>query len=383
LPLPAKPARIEITVHVSTRLAKILAATFLGTTLALTGVLVYTWRYIDKLKTPEPPPITTRAENAKPPVSPLLLHYRLNLPGRGEVFPALASGSPADYWPVAVLGISNTSDRPAVQTISAEIGGWSEREVKTVILGPHQDLKVNLAPVLVARAFQNQEMRRVSLQVLVAGPEVGRMYEQTRPVYLHAASDIYWGKQFSNAQFVARWVTPHDGSVLELVSRARKWMPAGRMPGYNSASKSPARIKRQVDAQSRAVFEALKKSGISYVSSIFTFGDYVGQAQRIRLPKETLSLNNANCMDVSVVFAAAMENLDMEPVVVIVPGHAFTGVRLGPQSADILYLDLTVLPKGTFAHAIRRARYWLKKTPSDEVITVDIAAARALGIYPM
>lgn len=77
---------------------------------------------------------------------------------------------------------------------------------------------------------------------------------------------------------------------------------------------------------------------------------------------------------------------DIDPqraAIIIVPGHAFTGVRLGPQSPEILYLDLTVLPKGNFRGAITRARYWLRKAPADQTITVDIAAARALGIYPM
>jgi len=73
----------------------------------------------------------------------------------------------------------------------------------------------------------------------------------------------------------------------------------------------------------------------------------------------------------------------MNPVIVIVPGHAFTGVRLGPNSNDVLYLDLTVLPKGSFAQAEARAKQWLKKTPPEKVITVNIAAARALGIYPL
>jgi hypothetical protein len=78
-----------------------------------------------------------------------------------------------------------------------------------------------------------------------------------------------------------------------------------------------------------------------------------------------------------------MENLGMKPVVVIVPGHAFTGVRLGPNSQQILYLDLTVLPRGTFNSAQRRAQEWLKKFPPDQVLTVDIGAARSLGVYPM
>jgi hypothetical protein len=127
----------------------------------------------------------------------------------------------------------------------------------------------------------------------------------------------------------------------------------------------------------------MRRSGISYVSSIYTFGNYPGETQRIRLPRETLELSNANCIDVSVAFASALENLGMKPVIVIVPGHAFTGVRLGPNSQDVLYLDLTVLPKGTFADAISRARAWIKRTPQSEVLTVDIGAARSLGVYPL
>ena len=30
-----------------------------------------------------------------------------------------------------------------------------------------------------------------------------------------------------------------------------------------------------------------------------------------------------------------------------------------------------------------RARAWLKKTPPNQVLTVDIGAARSLGVYPM
>jgi len=42
-----------------------------------------------------------------------------------------------------------------------------------------------------------------------------------------------------------------------------------------------------------------------------------------------------------------------------------------------------VLPEGNFERAISRAGYWLKKTPADQQLVIDIAAARALGIYPI
>jgi hypothetical protein len=58
-------------------------------------------------------------------------------------------------------------------------------------------------------------------------------------------------------------------------------------------------------------------------------------------------------------------------------------VKLGEQSQQILYVDLTVLPRGTFEQATARARGWLNKTPPEQVLTVDVAAVRAMGIYPM
>jgi hypothetical protein len=155
------------------------------------------------------------------------------------------------------------------------------------------------------------------------------------------------------------------------------------MPGYNVSERNAKRLPVQVRQQAEAVFNALKRSGFSYVSSIYTFGDFVRDSQRIRLPRETLQLDSANCMDISVAFASAIENLDMDPVLVIIPGHAFTGVRLGPQSSDTLYLDLTVLPQGTFEQAVTRAQQWLKKTKPEEVLTIDVASARRMGIYPL
>src|ERR1017187_11028887 len=52
---------------------------------------------------------TSRRLNAHPPPlapepgSLLAVRYTLDTPGGGEIFPALASSSPSQYWPVATL----------------------------------------------------------------------------------------------------------------------------------------------------------------------------------------------------------------------------------------------------------------------------------------
>jgi hypothetical protein len=316
-------------------------------------------------------------------ISPLQVQFHLDLPGRGEIFPALESERPSDYWPVAVLTISNTSDHPAIETVRAEVVGWSEPSLQTLMLAPRETRKVALTPNLLPRAFQNTDMRQALLRIDAHEPWSESGFSKQVPVFLHSAFDLYWGSKFSNAQYVARWITPHDPAVLRLVAAARRYMPGGRIRGYDEHARNQNARQAEVRNEARAIFEAMRHSGIGYVSSIFTFGNFVGEAQRIRLPEETLSLRNANCIDVSVAYASALENVGIAPLIVIVPGHAFAGLRLAPQSRDVLYVDLTVLPQGSFQAAVQRAGNWIKKIPGDQVLTVDVGAARALGIYPM
>jgi hypothetical protein len=361
----------------------VLAVVFLLTTIGLGSALAWGWMYVRKLAlAPLPDPaLPAKMHPTSAAVSPLQLRYQLNLPGRGEIFPALAGGKASDYWPLAVLSIANTADKPVLQIISAEVPGWSTELRESAVIGPGEVRTFSLDPELLPEAYDNPEIRQAALEVEVKEPASGHTFAQQRPVFLHGASDFFWGRKFANAQLLARWVTPHDESVLQLVSQSRQFIRGGKLRGYNKVHGID--VATQVREQAEAVFRALQHSRLNYVTSIYTFGNYPGETQRIRLPRETLSLNNANCIDVSVVFAAAMENLGMQPVIVIVPGHAYTGVRLGPDSQSILYLDLTVLPKGTFLSAMRRAQSWAAHTPPDEVLTVDVGAARSLGVYPM
>jgi hypothetical protein len=369
--------------RVSAKTARTLALVFMTTTAALAAALAGSWIFVSRLALkPIPEPVfPERLRPSTEPVSPLQVHYQLDLPGRGEIFPALAGSQAADYWPVAVLNIANLSGRPVLQIVSAGIPGWSVDWRETVVIGPHETRSFSITPEMLPLAYRNNEIRQATLSIEVQDSSTGRTFAQQRPVFLHSASDLYWGRKFANAQWLARWVTPHDEAVLQLVSRAEHLVPGGRLRGYNPPAHGT--VEDQVRRQAQAVFQAMQRSHISYVSSIYTFGNYPDEAQRIRLPHETLELSNANCIDVSVAFASAIENLGMQPVVVVVPGHAFTGVRLNRGSPHILYLDLTVLPGGSFYAAKARAQEWLKKIPETQVLTVDIGAARSLGIYPL
>jgi hypothetical protein len=324
-------------------------------------------------------PVPTQPET----IPALQVHYRLNVPGGGEIFPALTSIAPADYWPIATLTMVNISSQPLVETVWAEVHNWSIKTAQNVNLAPNETRTIRINPELLPQAFENAEIRPATLEVRATTLGSDLAYNETTRVYLHSASDFFWGDKFANAQFIARWVTPHDPAVLLLISSARNYVPRGRLAGYELPGGSGPAVAAQVKVEVRGVFEAMKHLHLTYVESIYTYGSFASSAERVRLPRETLSMNGANCIDMSVAFASAMENLGMEPVIVLVPGHAFAGVRLAHGSSQILYLDLTVMPDGSFDAAVQRAQNWLQKTPKAQVNLIDIATARSRRIYPM
>lgn len=324
-------------------------------------------------------PVPTQPES----IPALQVRYRLTVPGGGEIFPALTSIAPADYWPIATLTMVNISSQPLVETVWAEVHNWSIKTAQNVNLAPNETRTIRINPELLPQAFENAEIRPATLEVRATTLGSDLAYNETTRVYLHSASDFFWGDKFANAQFIARWVTPHAPAVLQLISSARNYVPRGRLAGYELPGGSGLAVAAQVKVEVRGVFEAMKHLHLTYVESIYTYGSFASSAERVRLPRETLSMNGANCIDMSVAFASAMENLGMEPVIVLVPGHAFAGVRLAHGSSQILYLDLTVMPDGSFDAAVQRAQNWLQKTPKAQVNLIDIATARSRRIYPM
>src|SRR6478609_9374410 len=136
------------------RIARVLVWIFLFTTLALGGALGWTWMFVTKLalKPLPDPPLPAKLQISSGPASPLQMQYQLNMPGRGEIFPALTAAHAADYWPVAVLSIANTSDKAVLQIITSEVRGWSAELRQTAVIGPHEVRTFSLDPDLLAKA---------------------------------------------------------------------------------------------------------------------------------------------------------------------------------------------------------------------------------------
>ena len=167
---------------------KLFAVIFAIAAFLLAGALAASWMWFRHLALQPPQavvPTFARPKVLTPgPVTPLLLQYKLDLPGRGEIFPAMSSAA-REYWSVAILTISNSADRPALQIISAHVAGWTDTLQESLVVAPGETRVVKLSPGLLPRAYQNAEVRRATLDVRVTGDEHQVTFAESRPVLLH------------------------------------------------------------------------------------------------------------------------------------------------------------------------------------------------------
>lgn len=313
--------------------------------------------------------------------------YKISVGFDGEVFPVFANYSsmlPAQKrdWGLVNVTISNPTDASIRNRIAVRVPGWSDQEIQIVELGAGEVRTFRFSPTFHERLYRNLEIAAATAEVEISTTAGAPVFETTAQLRLRSADDMYWGSQFKYAPFIASWVTPHDLQVEKVLSQAKEFAPLRRLPGYEPW-KGATEQEKSTSIQAKAIYNAIKRSGLSYVKSSTTFGKNLNVTQRVRMPKESLNQSSANCIDASVMFASLFENLGMDPVVVLVPGHAYVGVRVARGSQRYLFIDVALTGRTTFENAVRSAEAGLAKFGANDITRIPIDQARDQGIYPM
>src|SRR5262249_22779854 len=165
-------------------------------------------------------------------------------------------------------------------------------------------------------------------------------------------------------------------------ARAKNYTPDHRLPGYEDW-KTPAAQEKETLIEARAIYTALQGRGLSYVKSSTSLGDHQDLSERVRMPRVSLRDTSANCIDAAVMYASLFENLGLHAEVIIVPGHAYAGVRVAAASPKFLVIDVARTGRAKFDAAVASAQAGLAKHKPSSVTRVVVTNARTAGIYPM
>ncbi|HEY7674830.1 MAG TPA: tetratricopeptide repeat protein [Burkholderiales bacterium] len=145
--------------------------------------------------------------------------------------------------------------------------------------------------------------------------------EITQAVTLYGKNAILW----ANGDMVGSFVTPRDDTLRNFVREAvNRYAPP-----------SQAALNRPL-ALAATVYNVLSAQGLRYQADPNSPFSRVSadQIDYVQFPRETLRLKSGDCDDLSVLLAAAYENLGIETALVDVPGHLFLMFRTGLKEAD-------------------------------------------------
>lgn len=318
-----------------------------------------------------------------------------------KVVPML-SVTPAIYLQMPNLGITfvdfemtNNGSSPVRLNVESDIQGYSEKAVSTVDIQSRATVTVGQTPMLKPDLIP-REIANTNLHYRIADGSGAVIQEETLPVKMYAMDTMLWaieeGEDWTDTSlFIAAFVTPHAPEIDDLVRRAANYHSEGSMQGYQCSGCSEEQWREYTMAQVGAIYEALQDDyQVKYINSTIAYSNNSDAPQRVRLPAESLRTGSSNCIDGTVLYAAALESMDMHPYIVITPSHAFLCYETRPDDSNSLTaLETTLTGSASFEDATEVGNEELAEEQdngnlqSGKSKILSIPELRAQGIMPM
>lgn len=222
--------------------------------------------------------------------------------------------------------------------------------------------------------------------------------QETKPVELLAYNE--WGGAGYMPELLAAFSMPNDPAVDRVLRDAslilRKAGKPDGIDGYEAGSR------QRVWEIASAIYTAICNLGITYALPPASFEH---NGQKIRLPGQIFDSRIATCLDSTMLFASALEQAGLNPLVALPQGHAVVGVWLQPEELASIVIDDAetlrkriqlkelILIETTFATSYPAPSFSRAVAAAEECIlpgndntfhaTIDIRRARAHRITPL
>lgn len=322
---------------------------------------------------------------------------------RKEVFPFLnISLYLNQIKPIRSIYLLNESDEPKENLeviLTSDLPIIQKFSFKVEEIPANSELKIPLEQLIVNRDFFNSisETETADLKIEVIQNEE-TIYNENWNIDVHPIE--YFGGFEILPELIASYITPNHPYVYKIKRKAIEILEKENLPtafeGYQS--NDPERVLQIISA----IYSAIQSEQIVY-SSLPPGYEVTGQ--RLRLLNTLQNEKFGNCIDLSLLFAACLEAVDLNPVLIIVRGHAFVGCwlnddrfsetvnddktaitkRLSKGIREIAAWEATSICKGfdiAFGDALNLGEAQLVEK-EDFLVSIDVKRARTFRIRPL
>lgn len=208
-----------------------------------------------------------------------------------------------------------------------------------------------------------------------------------------------WGGMRHIPDMTAAFVQPNDPAVERLLKQTAELLrlsdKSSSLDGYEGGSKRAWQL-------ASAVWGAVARMKLDYALPPASFEQ---TGQKVRSPSQIANSGLATCLDLTLLFCAALEQIGLNPVIVFTKGHAFAGLWLKPEEFTTVLVDdvtavrkrvklqelvlfettlITQNPIPPFSYAVERGtKQVAEDVESDFEMLLDIRRARLQRIKPL
>ena len=294
-----------------------------------------------------------------------------------------------------IIKIQNDNSSPVKIMATSEVPGFTDKASDTISVDAGASAEIRQDPRLSTSAIDSlNSAHDADVHIVVSYLDNGQartVLDETNPTTVTSRRDfpLQGIEGFTQAevyQLLAVMVTPTDPSVADLIRKAAEYAPDKAM-GAGAAEKGNGFDPVRETAQLKAIWQAEDKDyNLTYVSTTETFA---AKSQRIRLPHEDLAEKSGNCIELSLLYASAVESLGFIPYAVIIPGHVYFVVDLEGTGKNLLVIETTMIGQATFEQATAFGlKEWNRDAAhvnagDDRYGLLNVLKARQDGITPI
>ena len=277
---------------------------------------------------------------------------------------------------------------------------FADKTERLIDIVPQNSIvEVNKINIKISPKYLSETTERVAGEIIVlvlSGNEI--IASEKYPIDI-LPFDL-WGGVSVIPEMLSAFVTPNYPAIAKIIHQAsqylEKWTGNPSLDGYQS--KNPDRVKKQI----AAIYEAIAELNIVYCTPP---ASYEQAGQRIRTCNTILSNKIGTCLDMSLLYASCIEAVGVNPIIVVLKGHAFAGgwliddsfadsvnddvslltKRIADGINEIVLVETTYMNAGanvSFDSAVSMAEYKLADS-SNFVLSIDIKRSRFAGIRPL
>lgn len=205
---------------------------------------------------------------------------------------------------------------------------------KIPLIQPGQTVVVNCYPNFPEKIVEKMTDSKETVKIFIKGENIKTREESfTIPVkgrnefmynFLPADEIRTSAEYFDNMPLLSCLVTPQDPIIKYLTQQIQEKVLKGETASVENKEQEGVRFLQGIyyaTLQSHMVY-----SGTSGVPE--QISDVNSIVQNIRLPREVITGKTGLCIELSLLYASIMACAGMDPVVYLVPGHAYPGFRM-------------------------------------------------------